>query len=394
MKIRKYEGSNETEAMLKVKEELGSDALIVSVKNIRPRGLFKLFKKPYVEVTAALDDRSVLDDSDRPPILTGNQAIVKEPIMAKTEEDEGVYLERFKDLVQNLPEPEPEPEKKQPDKDKTKAKQGPEPKNDVEVINADLIKAVYSQLIDNEVREEIVNQLTAGVEQVGAEGEDELTDVISVIYKRIVTMLSDNEPIGSNTPKTVFFIGPTGVGKTTTIAKVASYFTLNMGKKVALVTSDTYRIAAVEQLRTYANILNIPINVVYTKEELHQAIQDFEGMDLILVDTAGRSHKNSDHQEELASLLEEVPNKEVYLVLSVTTKYKDLINIARRYEAMVDFKVIFTKLDETSCYGNILNIKAETGAKLAYVTFGQNVPDDISEINPHEIARQVLGGEG
>lgn len=401
MKIRKYEGENETEAMLKVKEELGSSALIVSVKNIKPRGVFRLFKKPYVEVTAALDDHSVLDDGDREPAIPHKQVTVEEPIIKQEAvEDDSVYLERFKTFVENLPEPEsrktPSPVvealAKEPI-DQASSKEENEEGDDVEVINAQLIKAVYNQLIDNEVREEIVNHLTAGVEQIGDDGDDELTDVISVIYKRIVKMLSDCEPIGVNTPKSVFFVGPTGVGKTTTIAKVASFFTLNMGKKVALITSDTYRIAAVEQLRTYANILNIPIKVVYTKEELHQAIQDFGDMDLVLIDTAGRSHKNSEHQQDLANLLEEVQDKDVYLVLSVATKYRDLMNITKKYDEITDYKIIFTKLDETSCYGNILNIKSETGAKLSYVTFGQNVPDDISELNPHEIARQVLGGE-
>ena len=392
MKIRKYEGDNETEAMLKVKEELGREALIVSVKNIRPKGIFRFFRKPYVEVTAALDDHSVLDDGDREPNIPRKQVALKEPptmTASTSDEDDRVYIERFKTLVQNLPEAEGRDGQKTPEKASVAVM---EPES-VEIINAELIKAVYNQLIENEVTEGIVNQLTTGVEQMSTDTEDELTDVISVVYKRIVKMLSDYEVIAEEGPKSVFFVGPTGVGKTTTIAKVASYFTLNMGKKVALITSDTYRIAAVEQLRTYANILNIPIKVVYTKDELTEALDQFEEMDLVLIDTAGRSHKNAEHQQDLQNLLSEVEEKEVYLVLSVATKYKDLVNITKKYDEMTSYKIIFTKLDETSCYGNILNIKEETGAKLSYVTFGQNVPDDISEINPHEIARQVLGGD-
>lgn len=393
MKIRKYEGENETEAMLKVKEELGREALIVSVKNIKPKGIFRFFRKPYVEVTAALDDHSVLDDGDREPNIPRRKVTHTDvPTMTQSkdnEEDDSVYLERFKTLVQNLPEAEGHDTQKVPELAITAVV---EPDN-IEVLNAALIKAVYKQLIDNEVTEGIVNQLTAGVEQLSTNSEDELTDVISVVYKRIVKMLSDFEVIGVDSPKSVFFVGPTGVGKTTTIAKVASYFTLNMGKKVALVTSDTYRIAAVEQLRTYANILNIPIKVVYTKDELAEALAQFEDMDLVLIDTAGRSHKNAEHQQDLENLLSVVEEKEVFLVLSVATKHKDLLNITSKYDEMTSYKIIFTKLDETSCYGNILNIKEETGATLSYVTFGQNVPDDISEINPHEIARQVLGGD-
>lgn len=397
MKIRKYEGENETEAMLKVKEELGREALIVSVKNIRPRGFYRLFKKPYVEVTAALDDHSILDDGDveptipKRPVTTGLDFTMA-PMPEK--EDKSVYFERFKTFVENLPEPESSVE------NRTDTEESAEERTDaiadedgVEVANASLIKAVYAQLLDNEVEEKVINGLMEGLEQISIEGEDKLTDVISVVYKRIVKRLADFETIRDMGPRNLFFIGPTGVGKTTTIAKIASYYTLSKGKKVALVTSDTYRIAAVEQLRTYANILNIPVRVVYGADELVQALQDLQDMDMILIDTAGRSHKNTERQQDLAELLEEVDDKDVFLVLSVATKYRDLLQITKTYDDITSYRIIFTKLDETSSYGNILNIKEETGAKLSYVTFGQNVPDDISDINPHEIARQVLGGD-
>lgn len=431
MKIRKYEGGNEKEAMLKVKNELGSDALIVSVKNIRPKGIYRLFKKPYVEVTAALDDRSVLDDGDREPNIPRKPTGRKAPELSRADSDDNeAYLERFKNLIDRLPEEGLMPRSGFAGRSKfdvavgdtvsretdmssydgvakrSKADinrsamsesgvgaEGAGTPGDYDVINAQIIKAVYEQLIDNEVREEIVNQLTTGLEQLRSDDQEEVADVISVIYKRVLKLLSGNETISTDKKNTVFFVGPTGVGKTTTIAKIASYFTLNLGKRVALITSDTYRIAAVEQLRTYANILNIPIKVVYSGEELNEAVEHFSDRDLILVDTAGRSHKNTEHQEELRGLLDAVDEKEVYLVLSVATKYKDLLKITQVYDEMTDYKIIFTKLDETSCYGNILNMKIQTGAKLSYVTFGQNVPDDISDINPHEIARQVLGGE-
>lgn len=405
MKIRKYEGGTEKEAMLKVKDELGSEALIVSVKNIKPRGIYKLFKKPYVEVTAALDDHSVFDDGDKEPNIPRKQPSGKGPTMdVTTPEDNQAYFERFKNLLDSLPD-QMGIERKNVSTEEEQGQVGDaridfladelptEDTQDHEVINADIIKAVYNQLIDNEVREEIVNQLTAGLEQIHSDDQEEVTDVISVIYKRIIKLLNGKETISADKKSTVFFVGPTGVGKTTTIAKIASYFTLNLGKDVALVTSDTYRIAAVEQLRTYANILNIPIRVVYNAAELDEAIEHFSDKDLVLIDTAGRSHKNVEHQNELRELLENVDSKEVYLVLSVATKYKDLMNITKVYDDMTDYNIIFTKLDETSCYGNVLNMKLQTGAKLSYVTFGQNVPDDISDINPHEIARQVLGGE-
>lgn len=399
MKIRKYQGGNEKEAMLKVKSELGSEALIVSVKNIKPKGIYRLFKKPYVEVTAALDDHSVFDDGDKEPNIPQKTAVSAGPSMKPEEDDNNeAYLERFKSLIDRLPDEgvfHSKGSKKVASSIDSAVDDSLKEDVDVEdheVINANVIKVVYEQLLDNEVREAIVNQLTTGLEQIKSDEQEEVTDVVSVIYKRIVKLLSGNETINSDKKNTVFFVGPTGVGKTTTIAKIASYFTLSLGKSVALITSDTYRIAAVEQLRTYANILNIPIKVVYSGEELSEAVEHFSDKDLVLIDTAGRSHKNTEHQEELRGLLEEIDDKEVYLVLSVATKYKDLLKISQVYDDITDYKIIFTKLDETSCYGNVLNMKLQTGAKLSYVTFGQNVPDDISDINPHEIARQVLGG--
>lgn len=174
-----------------------------------------------------------------------------------------------------------------------------------------------------------------------------------------------------NKPKVVFFIGPTGVGKTTTIAKIASRFKVEQEKKVALLTADTYRIAAAEQLRTYANILDTPLSIIYTPEDIGKEIEKFADYDLVLVDTAGFSHKNDGQREDMKRLLKNLPaqyERQIYLVLSATTKYKDLIEITDIYDEFCDFHLIFTKLDETSAYGNILNIKLHTGAQLSYVT--------------------------
>ena len=184
----------------------------------------------------------------------------------------------------------------------------------------------------------------------------------------------------------MFFVGPTGVGKTTTIAKIASDIKLENKAQVALVTADTYRIAAVEQLRVYANILDIPLSVIYTNNELSQGIRELDNKDVILVDTAGRSHKNAKQFEEMLQLIQEVEIK------SQTTKYKDLAGICKTYEKLGKIKIIFTKIDETIDLGNILNIAMLTGNPLSYATFGQNVPDDIKVIDVQGIAKHLLGG--
>lgn len=392
MKIKKYEGSTEKEAMLKVKDDLGKEALIVSVKNIRPKGLYKIFKKPYVEVTAAVDEKGIFQvDRDMPK----NNAVIKQDtknsLEYETPEDE---QSNFIQLLKNLSDIN---QKEIVDKTEEKANKNTTNESmPIDLMHKEMpfLKIVYEQLLENDLDEAYVNQLMVGLGELSYEQGTTIDDVISIIYKRIIKLLSDLETIKlhKGKVKTVAFVGPTGVGKTTTIAKIASYFTLNLQKRVALITADTYRIAAVEQLRTYANILNIPIKVVYSPTELKDAIEAFKDVDLILIDTAGRSHKNAEHQAELTKLLNEIEEKEIYLVLSLATKYNDLVKITDVYNDITSYKLIFTKLDETSSYGNILNLKLKTNAMLSYVTFGQNVPDDISELNVHDIAKKILGG--
>ena len=197
----------------------------------------------------------------------------------------------------------------------------------------------------------------------------------------------------------IFFIGPTGVGKTTTIAKIASHFKLEKYTKVAFITSDTYRIAAVEQLNTYASIIDCPVNVAYSPDEMDECLDEFKTYELILVDTAGRSHKSEEQMEELDKLIETVERRkdefdfEIYLTLSVTTKYKDLVNIADKYKHIKDWAIIFTKLDETCSLGNMLNMKLYTGGQLSYTFSGQNVPNDIEVINEQRLAKLLLGGK-
>ena len=198
-----------------------------------------------------------------------------------------------------------------------------------------------------------------------------------------------------NGVKTVFFVGTTGVGKTTTIAKIASKFIVEEKKKVALLTTDTYRIAAAEQLRTYANILEIPFRVIYTASEILDAIEAFSDFDYILVDTAGHSQYNENQRETMTEYVETVRDKvetEVFLVLAANTKYKDLLNVADSYKGVSDYKLIFTKLDETDTYGNLLNLKLHTGASMSYITCGQNVPDDIAPFDAQSIVKKLLGG--
>jgi flagellar biosynthesis protein FlhF len=183
------------------------------------------------------------------------------------------------------------------------------------------------------------------------------------------------------------------VGKTTTIAKIASDYVVEEKKKVALLTSDTYRIAAVDQLRTYANILEVPFCVIYSEDDVKEAIQEFAEYDYVFVDTAGHSHQNEEqlnHMKRLVEVVQEAGDSQFFLVLSATTKYRDLQKIVSCYNQVADYQLIFTKLDETDVLGNLLNLKLYTDKSIAYVTHGQNVPNDIELFNPQKTVKQIL----
>ena len=261
--------------------------------------------------------------------------------------------------------------------------------------NLACIQLIYNQLIMNEVDEKYANQVISEIEGT-LKKDSSMDNILSGIYQKIVLKLGQPMTINlkGHTPKYVFFIGPTGVGKTTTIAKIASKFKVEEKAKVAFLTSDTYRIAAVEQLRTYANILGIPLKVVYNVDEIEQSRKEFADYDIIFVDTAGRSHRNKNQRDDIEGLIKAIPEneREIYLVLSATTKYRDLVTITEAYSEMVGYNLIFTKLDETSSVGNLLNIRMLTNAPLSYATFGQDVPDDIDRIDPQSIAKQLLRG--
>lgn len=382
MKIMKYQAETEKEAMLMAKQELGKDALILSIKSVKPKGIFRLFRKAYVEVTAALDEV---------PSGEEKKTSIQEPAKPKTEaqtHSNDKELEDFKKFLSELSHKQRLMEKEEEQKaEEQKPSIAAEEFQKVSPV----AQVIYDQLLENEVDTELVeaymNEFWSRKEEIGFE------EGIDLIYQKIVEELSEVRPVtlSSQKAKPIFFIGSTGVGKTTTIAKLASQFTLEKNYRVALITADTYRIAAVEQLRTYANILNIPIRVIYKEEEIIDCLEEFADMDVILIDTAGRSYQDTKHLTELKDLLDMVEEKQIYLVLSLSTKNSDLLKTVEAYR-FADFSFIFTKLDETLAYGNILNLRHKTGKTLSYVTTGQNVPEDIAVLDPHEIASKILGG--
>lgn len=385
MIIKKYEAETENDAIMMAKEELGGGAVIMNIRTTKPKGIFKLFRKPLVEVTAAVDEKTPENPIPAPKPKreqAPNKVVKEEPVVKPVEEKK---LDTLAEII----------EKQISSEGALKEQESKKIEQEKEQRSEKVRTLLYNQFLRNEVDEKYAHMLVEDV-TMPSEKEEALDAVLANVYQRIVLKLGQPQVIKLNQkkPRICFFIGSTGVGKTTTIAKIASLFKLEKKAKVAMVTSDTYRIAAVEQLKTYANILSLPIRVVYTPVEMEQAVKDYADYDLVLVDTAGRSPKNAQQMDELADLLSSVPveQREVYLVLSATTKYKDLKQIVSIYRDISDYRIVFTKLDETSCYGNILNIRLDTNAALSYVTCGQIVPDDLGMLNAQAIAKQLLGG--
>lgn len=403
MIIKKFQGKTEEEAVQKAKEVMGNSAVIMSTREVKQKGLLKFFSKPVIEITAALEEVYENPKTTAVPETTAQNpakraadfiASISETTQLKAKEKEKDGLEEKIDSLQSLLMQQlHQEEEEEKEKEKEEKPEGEK----VEEEHLAITKLIYNKMLENEVDEKYANQIMGEIEKT-LKKDSGVDQTLSSIYQKMILKLGQPKPIDwePGEKKVVFFIGPTGVGKTTTIAKIASKFSLEENAQVALVTADTYRIAATEQLRTYANILNIPFRVVYNGEDLVEAIQDFDDYDLILVDTSGHSSKNESQMEETRKLIESVEDKEsvmAYLVLSTTTKYKDLINIVDAYKDIPDYRLIFTKIDETSCLGNILNIKLYTGANLSYITDGQNVPDDIEQLNPQRIVKQLLGGK-
>ncbi|MDC7295305.1 flagellar biosynthesis protein FlhF [Butyrivibrio sp. DSM 10294] len=427
MIIKKYVGKTESEATDEAKKELGQNIVVMNVRPMKKSGFLALFQSQKIEVTVALEEETEKpqrtfspDKNSRPtprkPVIDEavkdtaqalgavTQSMPSAPARPKDIIDESSAIEEKLDNLSSLLEKnikfsekdDVSKELKEPAKSGLETLRTPK-QSDISEETLSFIKLLYNTLIENEVDEIYVNQLTDEVEKICKPGMP-FDFALSNVYQKMVLKFGKSEPIDNveNGPRAEIFVGPTGVGKTTTIAKLATDLTVNQKKKVALLTVDTYRIAAAEQLRTYASIIGIPFRVVYSEDEMRQAAEDFKDYDYIMVDTAGHSLKNEELKESVENfirVLEDVMECENFLVLSATTKYRDLIEIADCYSSMVAYKLIFTKMDETGAKGNLYNVRMHTGAPIAYITNGQNVPDDIAVFDAQRIVKHLLGGK-
>lgn len=393
MIIKKYLGDTMQKAFDAVKQDLGSDAVILHTKTKKRNGILGLWGKEMVEITASKDvnimntpaSKRSVPSTNASVAGTGNHlidlykknngAVTADSVQTNTMSGDRLLqyeMKEIKDLVSNL----------------LKRSQYAELSN-----LSDELLDFYLLLVQEQVSDELAKEI---IQRINNElRNDELNNKVlikEVLRKSLTQMLRDASPIKiEEKQKKIAFIGPTGVGKTTTIAKLAANFVLNQGKKVGLITIDTYRIAAVEQLRIYADIINIPFEVVLTPYEMKAAIAKFKDCDLIFIDTAGRSQNNKMQMSELKTFLEVIAPDETHLVLSTTTHYQNLIDTVEKFKELHFDKLLFTKLDEAVNFGLILNVVKSVSKSMSYLTVGQNVPDDIEVGNSTYVTDLILG---
>ncbi len=451
MIIKKYLVKNVNEAMSKIRYELGKDAIIISQRKVRKPGFAGLFSGKLIEVTAAVESTvkdekpeklpknhiisntvseedefkksiesikklmeseiAVTNTVEKPSALNNmikehNANVEKErrtsaiDSLAGNEEEsrmirsdlygdnsyesknsglsvESVHkeVEELKELINkvmvnkgNLVEEADKPNESEEEKTS---------------VNLDSLK---EKLKDLDIDEQFCDDILKSASDYKDDDLDK-TEILRDIFERDI--LVTNKGLKGK----VVLVGPTGVGKTTTIAKLAGRLALVEKKKVGLITIDTYRIGAIEQLKTYAEIMNIPFKVVITIKEMEDAIESMSDCDVVLIDTTGRSSKNTMQISELRAFVQKAEPDYVNMVISATTKNKDIKSILKGYSELEYGSVIITKLDETTVYGSIYNISRNANKPVSFITIGQNVPDDIKVSTKEELTRFILGEE-
>lgn len=373
MQTKTYIAPTKLEALLKMREELGAEAVILGERTVYQGRFFR--RRPMVEITVGIPDEPTKRHTERPDKVEPKGIEAVDPNQTRLRRLEREVGE-LRTIVQNLytqltggelsegllpPQAVVAPEEEHP-----------------------LLRPLLSAGVEPEFARDLLRRVPRIPHNAALE-----------TLKRIITT---HIPVGgviarhSATRQVVALVGPTGVGKTTTIAKLAAIHALDYGRKVALLSIDTYRIGAVEQLRTYAGILNVPLHIASDADEVQEGLELFRGYDIVFIDTVGRGQRDESHLTQMQSAL--APAKaQVYLTLSTTTDTAVLLESARKFSLFEPQAVILTKLDEAVRLGNCLNLCLHMSLPIAYLTTGQRVPEDIQQADARWLACRILANQ-
>jgi len=466
MRVKRYVVDTLPDALNKIRQELGKDAVILNTKQVKVGGILGLFGKKKVEVIAAIDSHSsdtdkqqhaagavataVMDKPVNPPVVSGafaaqayrsgsQRSAPAEPSQVTSQQaqtpppkitaavpappsansspipPDELAIDRFKRAAAQTIQ---QAAARQPAKPTDSVAAGGELDTRELLEEIKEMKALVAKLTDGTtpvtssdtshdpfeplerrlVEQGVLPSIAAELKQRALassevqQGQLDTTAARSLMGEQLQQLFTQTPASGiSDNCRIIQFIGPTGVGKTTTIAKLAAEQVLRRNQQVGFITSDTYRIAAIDQLKTYATILNVPVEVVFSPEEMSEALERLSDRSLIFMDTAGRNYRDAASVAYLDGLISSHGESETYLVLSLVSKYEDIKAIIENFSHVRIDKVLWTKMDETTSFGSIVNVLYEFSIPLSYVTNGQNVPDDITILQPEMIIQHLLG---
>ncbi|MBA3482797.1 MAG: flagellar biosynthesis protein FlhF [Pirellulales bacterium] len=385
MTIHTFRAKTMPQALDLVRRELGPEAMVLHTRELNTGLVSRMLRGRAYEIAAtptAAAPRNAHRDLAHPPENPHSSfSIQHSPVIphspfaiphpSPSPQPPAPNVQEFASLVQQLRTRPPE-----------------KPNHEIPPALFDL----YTDLIEADLDEEVARDL---LDQLRRDSSLQVRDARAARSRLAHIVQSELEVSGpiraiTGAGRVVALIGPTGVGKTTTIAKLAANYRLKENRRVGLITVDTYRIAAVEQLRTYAEIIDLPMEVVSTPREMREAVQKMRDFDLVLMDTAGRSPRDEVRIRELRAMLTEAEPDEVHLVLSAAASARSLTAAAEKFGAVGVTALVITKLDEATGLGNLLTLSRTARLPFSYLTDGQNVPDDIAVADPRPLANMIL----
>ncbi|HEX12952.1 MAG: flagellar biosynthesis protein FlhF [Desulfurella sp.] len=385
MIIKTFEANNLQEAIKKIKKELGEEAVILSTRKVRKGSFFSFFKREVIEVTAAIEHKQESKKANFASLIESqNIDSSKQDLEKKILELENLLKSATKNPLQEVVESI----KNDLDNLKSSLSYMAKKEGEIDIYNLPISVQKYFNLmnekgINKKYSFKISKAMYDNLYAEKLKDENYTIDYLTVLLSQFFKTAQLDEQI-------VVLTGPTGVGKTTTIAKLAAIEKLKNKKKVSIITTDTYRIGAVDQLLTYSKIMEIPMQVCITKNDLQKAVNEFSDYDKIFIDTVGRSQKDIKRLEESFNLFKDQEGMHFSLVLALNTKEEDCMEIYEKFSKLRIDSLLLTKLDETNTPGTMLNFAVKTKKPISYISFGQDVPDDIVKADPLSISSFII----